>query len=157
MINIKSIQNLHLLLSHRALYDTTRSIDDILGCPISVDLLCLLSILAFENNEEKRFRLWAASNLVDSARERTTKADSMRTHSVFGRIQIFECWKQLLARAGTLEIGKQNRIELAKTLHELFARINDREVDGDLHQHLVKAFRARRLSVQALSCPENLP
>jgi len=139
MINLDSIQNLHLLLSHRNLYGTARSIDDILDRPISADLLCLLSILAFDNGEEKQFRSWATSSLAVFAHQPANEADNMRTRSVFGRIQIFECWKQLLARSGTLEIGKQNRIELARTLHELFACINDPEDDGDPHQHLVKA------------------
>lgn len=139
MITIESIQNLHLLLSHRNLYGTARSIDDILDRPISADLLCMLSILAFENNEENRFRSWAASSLAVFANQPANEVDNMRTRSVFGRLQIFECWKQLLARAGTLQIGRQNRIELAGTLHELFARINDHEDDGDPHQHLIKA------------------
>lgn len=63
----------------------------------------------------------------------------MRDHAVFGRIQIYECWKHLLSRAGVLEGGKQNRVELANMLHELFALINDRESTGDPHQHLVKS------------------
>ncbi len=139
MNNLESIENLHLLLSHRDLYDVSRSINDILDRPISVDLLCLLSILAFENNEEKRFRSWAASNLAVSARQHPNDPDQMRIHFVFGRIQIYECWKQLLARADTLEVDKQNRVELAETLHELFARINDHDVDGDSLQYLIKA------------------
>ncbi|SFQ40903.1 hypothetical protein [Variovorax sp. 770b2] len=139
MINVESIQNLHVLLSHRDFYGAARSIDDILYRPISTDLLCLLSILAFENSEEKRFRSWAASCLPVSACQQANGAEVMRTRSVFGRIQIFECWKQLLTRASVLESGKQNRIELAATLHELFARINDRKEEGDPHQHLVKA------------------
>lgn len=139
MTNINSIQNLHLLLSHRELYGKARSIDDILDRPISIDLLCLLSILAFENNEEKRFRAWAASSLALHSFQGANDASIMRDHSVFGRIQIYECWKHLLARASILEIGEQNRVELASTLHELFACINDRESDGDPHQHLVKS------------------
>ena len=55
---------------------------------------------------------------------------------VFGRLQIFECWKQLLVRASTLQVAKQNRTKLAGVLHELFAKINDQENEGDHHQFL---------------------
>ncbi|WP_321783051.1 hypothetical protein [Paraburkholderia sp. J94] len=138
MSNLASIESVRVLLAHRDLYGTARSIDDILDRPISVDLLCLLSILAFESNEEKRFRHWSASSLAVFAHQHADEANIMRARPVFGRIQIFECWKQLLARSGTPEVSKQNRVELAGTLHELFARINDCEVNGDLHQYWIK-------------------
>lgn len=138
MTELEAIENLHLLLSHRHLYGMSRSIDEILDGPVSSDLLCLLSILAFKNSEEKRFRFWALSNLAVFADRRPNTADDMSTRCVFGRIQIFECWKLLLSRAGTLENSTQNRNKLSGKLHELFARINDNEDDGDPHQSLVK-------------------
>jgi len=67
--------------------------------------------------------------------DHTEKKESV----VFGRLQIFECWKQLLVRASTLQIAKQNRIKLAGVLHELFAKINDQENEGNPHQFIAKA------------------
>lgn len=134
-----SIQNLHVLLSHRTFYGTSRSVDSILNRPISQELLCMLSILAFESSEEKRFRSWAASSLPVSSEHRAKHADEMNTRFIFGRIQIFDCWKQVLARAGTLTSEKQNRVELAGTLHELLALLNDRTEDEDIHHYLVKS------------------
>ncbi|WP_186106575.1 hypothetical protein [Burkholderia gladioli] len=137
MQTFDSIQNINLLISHRATYGTSRTINDILLGPVCRDLLCLLSVLSFANDEEKRFRTWSQSSLP-VARKQT---DNPKNNEciVFGRLQIFECWKQLLVRAGTLQVAKQNRTELASVLHELFAKINDQKNEGDHHQFLAKS------------------
>lgn len=134
-----SIQNLHVLLSHRDFYGTARSIDSILHRPISKELLCMLSILAFENGEEKRFRTWAAFSLPAPADHTAKQSDEVGKKFIFGRIQIFDCWKQVLARAGTLTSERQNRVELAETLHELFTVLNDRIEEEDIHHHIVRS------------------
>jgi hypothetical protein len=132
-----SIQNVHLLVSHRTKYGTSRTINDIISGAVSRDLLCLLSVLSFQHNEEKRFRTWSRSSLPTASEQ--TETASNNENVVFGRLQIFECWKQVLLRAGTLQKAKQSRTELAGVLHELFAKINDQEVDGDIHQYLARS------------------
>ncbi|WBX89127.1 hypothetical protein [Achromobacter mucicolens] len=137
MATFDSIQNVHLLISHRTTYGTSRTISDILSAPVSRDLLCLLSVLSFANDEEKRFRTWSRSSLPAASKQPTTSANNECV--VFGRLQIFECWKQLLVRVGTLQVAKQNRMALAGVLHELFAKINDQKNEGDHHQFLAKS------------------
>lgn len=137
MPTFDSIQNVHLLISHCTTYGTSRTISDILSGPVSRDLLCLLSVLSFSNDEEKRFRTWSLSSLPAASKQTDTSANNECV--VFGRLQIFECWKQLLLRAGTLQAAKQNRTELAGVLHELFAKINDQENEGDHRQFLAKS------------------
>lgn len=137
MPTFDSVQNIHILISHRTIYGTSRTISDILSAPVSRDLLCLLSILSFKQDEEKRFRTWHSSRLPTACKPADTPAGDK--HVVFGRLQIFECWKQLLIRAKTLQTQEQNRDELADTLHELFAKINDKEIDGDSDQYLAKS------------------
>jgi len=137
MPTFDSIQNVHLLVSHRSTYGTSCAISDILSRPISRDLLCLLSVLSFKNDEAERFRTWSLSNLPAARKQSDTSSGNECV--IFGRLQIFECWKQLLVRAGTLQVVEQNRKELAGVLHELFSKINDQEIDGDLHQYLAKS------------------
>lgn len=137
MPTFDSIQNVHLLISHRTTYATPRTISDILSEPVSRDLLCLLSVLSFANDEEKRFRTWSQSSLPAASNQTDTPENNECV--VFGRLQIFECWKQLLVRASTLQVAKQNRTKLAGVLHELFAKINDQENEGDHHQFLAKS------------------
>lgn len=137
MATLNSIQNVHVLISHRSTYGAPRTIDDILAGPVSRDLLCLLSVLAFDKNEEMRFRSWSWSNLQAARKEpdRPTGTSGV----VFGPLQIFECWKQLLARAGALQVESRSRVELAGVLHELFATINDQEDEGDIRQYVAKS------------------
>lgn len=137
MQTLDSIQNVRLLVSHRDTYGTPRTISEIISQPVSRDLLCLLSVLSFKSDEEKRFRTWSRSNLPAARKQADTLADT--DHVVFGRLQIFECWKHLLVRAGTLQVVEQSRTELSGVLHELLAKINDREIDGDIGHYLAKA------------------
>lgn len=137
MPTFDSIQNVNLLISHKTIYGTSRTISDILSGGVSHDLLCLLSIISFEKDEEKRFRMWSRSRLP-VARKHTDTPEKYE-YVVFGRLQIFECWKQLLVRGGTLQVAEQNRTKLAGVLHELFSKINDQEIDGDLLQYMAKS------------------
>ncbi|WP_407713137.1 hypothetical protein ACJJWD_13190 [Comamonas testosteroni] len=137
MPTLDSIQNIHLLISHRTTYATSRTISDILSGPISRDLICLLSVLSFKNGEERRFRNWSRFRLPAASKQTDNKEN--KESVVFGRLQIFECWKQLLVRASTLQVAKQNRTELAGVLHELFAKINDQENEGNPRQFIAKA------------------
>jgi len=107
MAKFESIQNVHLLLSHRATYGTTRSIDDILDGPIPVGLLTLLSVLAFDRDEEQRFRSWALAK--QNVKLDQDKIDKSGDRVVFGRPEIFACWKQLLSRTGTPVIPPANK------------------------------------------------
>ena len=137
MATLNSIQNVHVLISHRSTYGAPRTIDDILAGPVSGDLLCLLSALSFDKDEEKRFRSWSWANLPAFRKESDTLSGNSGV--VFGSLQIFECWKQLLARAGTLQVAAQSRVELAGVLHELFATINDQEDEGNFPQYVAKS------------------
>ncbi len=137
MPTFDSIQNVHLLISHRTAYATSRTISDILSGSVYRDLLCLLSVLSFANDEEKRFRTWSRLSLPAASKQKDTTASNECV--VFGRLQIFECWKQLLVRASTLQVVKRSRAELAGVLHELFAKINDQENEGNHHQFLAKS------------------
>lgn len=84
-----------------------------------------------------RFRSWSLSNLPTARKEPDTPSGNAGV--VFGSLQIFECWKQLLARAATLQVETRNHVELAGVLHELFAKINDQEIEGDLQQYMAKS------------------
>lgn len=137
MPTFDSIQNVRLLVSHHTTYGTSRTISEILSRPVSRDLLCLLSILSFKNDEEKRFRTWSRLKLPVARKQADTPPNNENV--VFSRLQIFECWKQLLVRAGALQVGEQSRTELAGVLHELFAKINDQDIDSDLYQYLAKS------------------
>lgn len=134
MVDFSSMENIQILISHRELYPKSRTIDEIAGVAVNGELLSLLSMLAFENNEEKKFRQWTLSNLSVAAKNH----DYAKTHVVYSRLKILECWKILLSKKTETNTKARHPAEMLSILHELFAKINDDEITGDLHQLFIK-------------------
>jgi hypothetical protein len=134
MVDFKRMVNRDTLMSHAGLYGGRRSVDDIVGRSTCIELFQLLSTLSSAPNAEKRFRHWACRYLPAPHRHLEYAAG----HAVFSRQQTLQCWKILLGRRRGPE-GRKSRYELLGVLHELFAKVNDREVTETAELYFIKA------------------
>ena len=135
MPEFKTLENIYILLSHRDFYGTQRTAAEILGPAIDVEILSQLSVLSFSSNEEQKFRSWTKSNLPHTS----NRLDNFDHLHIYGRAQILECWKLMLANVNRPKSHTKTNTGSLGILHELLTHINDYEVRGDNHQHLIKS------------------
>lgn len=125
--------NKNILLSHKEYYGKPGSADEIIKNKVSKETLSQLSILSFMSNEEKKFRRFF---LGDSSGKKSDFSNDF----IYGRIQIFECWKLILSskNADRWAGNSMSASDSLSMLHQLFAHINDYEVHEDVETYLVK-------------------
>lgn len=135
MPNLKQLENIYTLLSHRKYYGTPRTPDEILGSTVSLETLSQLSILSYSSSEERRFRKWAKSNLPSLA----NPSSSFDDKHTYGRAQLLECWKIILITANRPHAPIEKSVCSLSILHELLLHINDYSASEGTHQYLIKS------------------
>lgn len=125
--------NKNLLLSHKKYYGRPGSADEILKNKVSIEMLSQLSILSYLSSEEKKFRRWFLKNSPE-------KKGDFSNFLVYGRIQILECWKQILASENPDRWAgnSMSASDSLSVLHQLLTHINDYEVHEDTESYFVK-------------------
>ncbi|HGM9748356.1 TPA: hypothetical protein ACKRC4_002550 [Proteus mirabilis] len=135
MPEFNDFENIHILLSHKKHYGTSKTLIEILSDSINLETLSQLSILSFRSNEERKFRKWSKSNLTSS------KKSSSDELYIYGRAQILECWKLILSKINDDSLSRDisHPLNSLSMLHELFTYINDYKNQEEPHQYIIKS------------------
>lgn len=136
MKDIRQIENLQILLSHKKNYQKPRGIKDILKNNIGESIFCWMSVLSYRHDEEMKFRIWSLNNLY-SSRDKVNEAS---VAAIYSRRTLWRLWKAILEEAQVRNLKTIPDYTALGVLHEACAAINDlNDTDADeATQYLAK-------------------